>query len=130
MNHRTKLQVEFEEKFLGGLQIREVNKWCNDFPFKSDLIKIWDWVDKNFIPNEKLLGKNMHERVVSDDLGGRYSQSLLNEWDIVGMNHYYVDGKKYLFVAMQKDGKLIKEEGEEDKYFWNRLWHKASTNSR
>ena len=70
------------------------------------------------------------EQQVSDDFGGRYSQSLLKEWDIVGMNHYYVSGEKFLFVAMQKDGKLIKEEGKEDKYFWDRLWHKASQNSR
>ena len=52
----------------------------------------------------------------------------LDEWDIVRMNHYYGDnGEKRLFVAMSKDGKLIKEEGEDDKYLWNRLWHKANT---
>lgn len=50
----------------------------------------------------------------------------LDEWDIVGMNHYYVNGKKYLFVAMTKDGKLIREEGPDDEYLWNRLFEKAT----
>lgn len=48
-------------------------------------------------------------------------------WDIVGMNHYHVAGKKFLFVAMTKDGICIKEEGpiEDEKYIWNRLWNRA-----
>ena len=49
----------------------------------------------------------------------------LDEWAIVGMNHYHIDGERRLFVAMTKDGKCIKEEGADDKYLWNRLWHKA-----
>lgn len=50
----------------------------------------------------------------------------LNEWDIVGMNHYYVNGEKFLFVTMQKDGRLIKEEGKDDEHLWNRLWRKST----
>ena len=49
----------------------------------------------------------------------------LNEWSICGMNHYHMNGKKYLFVSMTKGGKCITAEGTDDKYLWNRLWHKA-----
>lgn len=35
----------------------------------------------------------------------------LNEWSIVGMNHYFRAGQKHLFVAMCKNGKAIKAEG-------------------
>lgn len=49
----------------------------------------------------------------------------LAQWSIVGMNHYHVSGQRRLFVAMVKDGVCIKEEGPDDVYLWNRLWHKA-----
>lgn len=49
----------------------------------------------------------------------------LDQWSVVGMNHYYVMGRKQLYVAMMKDDVVIKEEGEDDEYLWNRLWHKA-----
>ena len=49
----------------------------------------------------------------------------LNEWAIVGMNHYHVDGERRLFVSMAKDGRCIKSEGADDEYLWNRLWHQA-----
>lgn len=49
----------------------------------------------------------------------------LNKWSICGMNHYHVNGERFLFVAMTKDGICIKEEGKDDKYLWNRLWHQA-----
>lgn len=49
----------------------------------------------------------------------------LDEWSIVGMNHYYMHGKRRLFVAMTKDGRCIREEGDDDEYLWNRLWHQA-----
>lgn len=49
----------------------------------------------------------------------------LNEWDIVGMNHYYVGNQRMLFVAMIKKGRCIREEGPDDEYLWNRLWRKA-----
>lgn len=50
----------------------------------------------------------------------------LNEWSIVGMNHYFIDGQKRLFVAMIKDDRCIVEEGPDDQYLWNRLWRKAT----
>ena len=40
-------------------------------------------------------------------------------WDIVGMNHYHVDGERRLFVAMTKDGRCVKAEGPDD----SRIWH-------
>lgn len=46
-------------------------------------------------------------------------------WLIVGMNHYSVNGRVQLFVALTKNGRCIKEEGNDDEYLWNRLWHKA-----
>jgi hypothetical protein len=50
----------------------------------------------------------------------------LDEWDIVGMNHYHHGDQRMLFVAMIKDDSFIKEEGPDDEYIWNRLWHKAA----
>jgi hypothetical protein len=35
----------------------------------------------------------------------------LDEWSIVGMNHYHQDGQQRLFVAMTKDGKAIVDYG-------------------
>ncbi|GAG86141.1 unnamed protein product [marine sediment metagenome] len=40
-----------------------------------------------------------------------WTEPPLDEWSIVGMNHYYVQGGKCLFVAMAKDGICIKAEG-------------------
>ena len=50
---------------------------------------------------------------------------LLNEWAIVGMNHYHINGERHLFVAMVKNGHCIKEEGKDDEYLWNRLCRQA-----
>ena len=49
----------------------------------------------------------------------------LDEWAIVGMNHYHVEGERRLFVSMTKDDVCITEEGADDEYLWNRLWGKA-----
>jgi hypothetical protein len=54
-----------------------------------------------------------------------WQQGPLDQWAICGMNHYHVAGKRYLFVSMTKGGKCITEEGADDEYLWNRLWHKA-----
>lgn len=54
-----------------------------------------------------------------------WAMAPLNEWAIVGMNHYHINGERFLFVAMTKDGQCITEEGRDDMYLWNRLWHKA-----
>ncbi len=53
-------------------------------------------------------------------------QPPLYKWAIVGMNHYHVDGERRLFVSMEKDGRCIKAEGDDDKYLWNRLRHQAT----
>ncbi len=50
-------------------------------------------------------------------------QKPLDEWAIVGMNHYFVNGQRFLFVAMVKDGRCIKAEGQDDRYLWNKLLH-------
>ncbi len=50
----------------------------------------------------------------------------LDEWSICGMNHYHGVGGRSLFVSMVKDGRCITEEGRDDEYLWNRLWHKAT----
>lgn len=55
-----------------------------------------------------------------------WNESYLEQFDIVGMNHYHdPQGRKMLFVAMVKDGICIKEEGPDDEYLWNRLYWKA-----
>lgn len=54
-----------------------------------------------------------------------WQEPPLDEWSIVGMNHYHVAGAKHLFVSMAKNGKCITEEGLDDKYLWNRLLLKA-----
>lgn len=45
----------------------------------------------------------------------------LDKWSICGMNHYHVGGEKRLFVAMTKDGKCIKQEGDNTWAIWNNL---------
>lgn len=39
----------------------------------------------------------------------------LERWAIVGMNHYFIDGKKRLFVAMVRNGRCIKAEGADER---------------
>lgn len=55
-----------------------------------------------------------------------WSRPPLNEWSIVGMNHYHVAGERFLFIAMTKGGQCITEEGKDDKYLWNRLLNRAA----
>ncbi len=50
----------------------------------------------------------------------------LDSWSICGMNHYRIAGEKRLFVSMTKGNLCITEEGKDDKYLWNRLWHQAT----
>lgn len=53
-------------------------------------------------------------------------QELLNNgWLIVGMNHYKLSGKRYLFCAMSKDGRCIKSEGEDDSAVFDDLHEQA-----
>lgn len=41
-----------------------------------------------------------------------WNSPTLCKWDIIGMNHYYIKGHKYLFVAMKKGPECIKAEGD------------------
>ena len=43
-----------------------------------------------------------------------WRRTELDHWDIIGMNHYYVKGVRYLFVAMGSNGRYIKAEGIDD----------------
>jgi len=45
----------------------------------------------------------------------------LEEWAICGMNHYHMNGERFLFVSMVKDGKCITAEGTDDIDIWNNL---------
>jgi len=49
----------------------------------------------------------------------------LDEWSIVGMNHYHVHGHRSLFVAMVKNGVCIKAEGPSDELVFINLRHQA-----
>lgn len=64
----------------------------------------------------------------------------LDEWSIVGMNHYTITSSRglalqnsqsehyevrCLYVAMTKDGRCIVEQGPDDEYLWNRLWRRT-----
>lgn len=50
----------------------------------------------------------------------------LEGWQIVGMNHYRLNGGRFLFVAMVKDGFCIKAEGVDTMMLWDELAHKAT----
>lgn len=49
----------------------------------------------------------------------------LKTWSICGMNHYHVNGEKFLFVSMTKNNKCIVSEGKDSKELWNDLRIKA-----
>lgn len=49
----------------------------------------------------------------------------LDSWDICGMNHYFMNGKRLLYVAMSKNNILIKHEGADNLALWNHLVNKA-----
>lgn len=49
----------------------------------------------------------------------------LVDWSIVGMNHYHVNGAKFLFVAMAKGDQFIKAEGHNPKHVFLKLSDQA-----
>ena len=57
----------------------------------------------------------------------KWTEPPLNEWAIVGMNHYNLNGKKHLFVAMTRDGQCITSEGLDDEKLWEDLKSKIET---
>lgn len=46
-----------------------------------------------------------------------WARPELAGWDIVGMNHYSIDGERRLFVAMVKGDRWIRAEGDDEKVF-------------
>ncbi len=54
-----------------------------------------------------------------------WKDGALIDWCIIGMNHYSVNGERFLYVAMSNGPHYIKEEGRDDEFLWNRLWAKA-----
>jgi len=50
----------------------------------------------------------------------------LNQWVIVGMNHYRLKGKRHLFVAMSKDNRLIQAEGQNESALFKKLANLAA----
>lgn len=51
-------------------------------------------------------------------------------WDIVGMNHYYVDGERRLFVAMTRNGFCIKAEGADQQGIFDDLLIQARRHNK
>lgn len=49
----------------------------------------------------------------------------LFDWNICGMNHYYVDDVRFLFVALTKYELCITAEGLDDEHIWEQLAMKA-----
>lgn len=54
----------------------------------------------------------------------------LNAWAIIGMNHYFIEGRKHLFVAMGRDGRYIKAEGEDERKVFADLRQQALSSSQ
>jgi len=54
-----------------------------------------------------------------------WNRSELIGWSIVGMNHYHINGARYLFCAMTKDGKCITAESGVEHEVFNELARKA-----
>jgi hypothetical protein len=56
-----------------------------------------------------------------------WQDGVLNVWDIVGMNHYHVQGQKHLFVAMTRFDHIrgkqlcIKAEGRDEQIVFRDL---------
>ena len=53
------------------------------------------------------------------DLPWRHTD--LEDWSIVGMNHYRMYGNRRLFVSMERDGRCIKAEGLDLAGIWENL---------
>ena len=52
-----------------------------------------------------------------------WSNPPFDKFDIIGLNHYYIDGKKHIFISMALHGtdKFIKAEGLDDENVWLKL---------
>lgn len=75
------------------MKISKLKEWINRYPDDHDLDL-----------------SNLRKKIALP-----WNQSPLNEWTIVGMNHYFVCGERCLFVAMMnKEGRAIKAEGKNE----------------
>lgn len=54
----------------------------------------------------------------------------LRKWSIVGMNHYYVDGVRHLYVAMMRGNRCIKAEDAIDDFVFRSLYYQAKSLNR
>ncbi len=54
-----------------------------------------------------------------------WRDGVLEDWEIVGMNHYRQNGVRRIFVAMQREGRCIKAEGLDTPMIWDELSRKA-----
>lgn len=54
-----------------------------------------------------------------------WHESPLDEWAICGMNHYHVNGEKFLYVSMTKDNVCITQEGKDEDILWLKLLNNA-----
>ena len=50
-----------------------------------------------------------------------WEEPPLDKWDIVGMNHYMVEGKRYLFVAMTRRNFCMTAEGSDPDVVFKKL---------
>ncbi len=56
-----------------------------------------------------------------------FTDEIISSWSICGMNHYHVEGERYLFVSLVKDGRCVTHEGlVSDTLFWAKLRMKAA----
>jgi len=83
---------EFEEKFTVTRNYKSVKVVTTNFKRVVEPKDVWEWIDKNFTPNEKLLDENMHERVVNATLAERIElaqkikERVLQRWDAQDLN--------------------------------------------
>lgn len=55
----------------------------------------------------------------------------LDGWSVIALNHFHVNGARYLYVAMNNGmGKCIVEQGTEDDFLWQRLRQKAQISTQ
>jgi len=63
---------------------------------------------------------------MSDKMVFPWHMEPLDEWRIVGMNHYTgYNGDYCIYVAMMKGGRCIKAQGEDTDKIWRKLVLKA-----
>ena len=58
-----------------------------------------------------------------DEIKNPWEISPFDKFDIIGLNHYYIDDKKHIFVCMSLHGtnKFIKAEGLDSENIWLKL---------